>query len=76
MAEVSKNYFVIKMIEGDFLIHVTPYGNATLYVAEIGEDYLVVRAREGDDDVALAWMLTAARKGYAGVRLEHYEDIE
>jgi len=39
-------------------------------VAEIGKDYFVVRAREGNDDVAFAWMLTAARKGYGGVRLE------
>jgi hypothetical protein len=57
-------------IEGEYLIHVTPYGDASLYVAEIGRDYFIVRARDGDPDVAFAWMLTATRKGYSGVRLE------
>ena len=53
-----------------FLVYVTPYGAASLYVAEIGRDYFVVKARAGDADVAFAWRLSATHKGYAGVRLE------
>lgn len=30
----------------------------------------VVKARDGDPNVAFAWRLSAHRKGYAGVRLE------
>jgi len=39
-------------------------------VAEVGKDYFVIRAREGDPNIAFAWRLSATRKGYAGVRLE------
>jgi hypothetical protein len=70
LARVNVDPIFLETIEGDFLIHVTPYGDASLYVAEIGEDYFVIRAGEGRDDVAFAWLLTAARKGYADVRLE------
>jgi hypothetical protein len=45
-------------------------GNASLYVAEVGKDYFVVKTRDGDPNVAFAWRLSAYRKGYAGVRLE------
>ncbi len=58
----------LQTVQGKFLIHVTPYGDASLYVAEIGADYFVVKARDGSPDVSFAWMLTAARKGYGGVR--------
>jgi hypothetical protein len=51
-------------------MHVTPYGDARLYVNEIGRDYFVVRVRESDPDVAFAWRLSAHRKGYDGIRLE------
>lgn len=51
-------------------MQVTPYGDASLYVEEIGQDYFVVKARNGDPDVPFAWRLSASRKGYAGVRLE------
>jgi len=59
----------LETIEGEYLVHVTPYGDASLYVAEVGQDYFVVRARAEDPDVAFAWRLSATRKGYAGVRL-------
>jgi hypothetical protein len=63
----------LETIEGNYLVHVTPYGDASLYVAEIGKDYFVVKAREGDPNAAFAWRLSAYRKGYAGVRLEQVE---
>jgi hypothetical protein len=59
----------LETIEGEYLVHVTPYGDASLYVAEVGREYFVVKARAGDPDVAFAWRLSATRKGYAGVRL-------
>jgi len=56
-------------------VHFTPYGDASFYVAEVGEDYFVVKARAGDADVAFAWRLSATRKGYAGVRLEEVSGL-
>ncbi len=70
VARVDLDPVFLETIEGEFLIHVTPYGPASLYVAEIGEDYFIVRAQEGNPDVSFAWQLTAFRKGYADVRLE------
>ena len=69
-ARVTLEPIFLETIEGDYLIHVTPYGNASLVVADIGVDYFVVKAREGDPNVSFAWRLSATRKGYAGVRLE------
>jgi hypothetical protein len=70
VARVALDPVFLETIEGEYLVHVTPYGDASLYVAEISKDYFVVKAREGDPHVAFAWRLSATRKGYAGVRLE------
>jgi hypothetical protein len=75
MARVELDPVFLETIEGEYLVHVTPYGEAGLYVAEIGRDYFVVKARKGDPDVAFAWRLSAIRKGYAGVRMEQVEDV-
>ena len=69
-ARVMLDPVFLETIEGDYLIHITPYGDASLYLAEVGREYFVVRAREGDPNVAFAWRLSATRKGYAGARLE------
>lgn len=74
VARVTLDPVFLETIEGDYLVHVTPYGDASLYVAEIGKDYFVVKARDGDPNVAFAWRLSAHRKGYAGVRLERVEE--
>jgi hypothetical protein len=74
MARVALDPIFLETIEGEYLVHVTPYGDASLYVAEVGKDYFVVKARDGDPNVAFAWRLSAHRKGYAGVRLEQVED--
>jgi hypothetical protein len=63
----------VETIEGDYLVQVTPYGDASLYVADMDKDYFVVRAREGDQNVSFAWRLSATRKDYAGVRLEQHD---
>ena len=75
VARVELDPIFLETIEGEYLVHVTPYGDASLYVAEVGKDYFVVRAREGDPNIAFAWRLSAHRKGYAGVRLERVEEV-
>ena len=70
LARVTLDPVFLETIEGQYLVHVTPYGDASLYVAEIGKDHFVVKARDGDPNVVFAWRLSAHRKGYAGVRLE------
>lgn len=42
-----------------------------LYVRKIGEDYFVARAREGSDDVAFTWMLTAPGQATTKRELAH-----
>jgi hypothetical protein len=76
VARVELDPIFLETIVGEYLVHVTPYGDASLYVAEIGRDYFVVKAREGDPDAAFAWRLSATRKGYAGVRLEEVGDVD
>jgi hypothetical protein len=61
---------LLETIEGEYLVHVTPYGDASLYVTEVGRDYFVVKARDGNPDVSFTWRLSAHRKGYDWIRLE------
>jgi len=73
VVRVDLDPIFLKTIEGDFLVHITPYGAASLYVSEVGTDYFIVKVREGDPNVAFAWRLSAFRKGYRGVRLERMD---
>jgi len=75
VVRITLDPIFLETIEGDYLVHVTPYGDASLYVAEIGKDCFVVKARDGDPNVTFAWRLSAHRKGYAGIRLEQVEDV-
>ena len=75
VARVGLGPIFLETIEGEYLIHITPYGDASLYVAEVGKEYFVVRAREGDPEAIFAWRLSAHRKGYAGVRLEQIDEL-
>ncbi|MDZ4042542.1 MAG: hypothetical protein U1D96_03505 [Eubacteriales bacterium] len=52
-----------------WLVHLTPCGNANLFVAEVNPASIVIR---GTQDVRFAWSLSAVRKGYAGTWLEEY----
>lgn len=70
VARISLDPIFLETIEGRYIVHVTPYGNATLYVDEIGADYFVVKARENNSNIEFAWRLSAVRKGYQGTRLE------
>ena len=73
LARVVLDPIFLETVEEDFHIHLTPYGDASLYVAEIGADYFVVESQEEGADVDFAWLLTATREGYEGVRLESGE---
>ena len=75
-ARVELDPIFLETIEGNYLVHVTPYGAASLYVAEIGRDYFVVKSLDGLSDIPFAWRLSAPRKGYAGVRLEAQQRME
>jgi hypothetical protein len=73
-ARVVLDPIFLETVEEDFHIHLTPYGDASLYVAEIGADYFVVESQEEGAEVDFAWLLTATREGYEGVRLESAQD--
>ncbi len=75
MARVTLEQAFLDTVDGDFIVHLTPYGDASLYVAEIGKDYFVVKARDGKQNIAFAWRLSAHRKGYSGVQLESVDMI-
>jgi len=62
----------LETIEGELYIYVTPLGPASLYISEKGTNYFVVKSVQGND-VEFNWMVSATRKGYAGVRLEEYK---
>lgn len=70
IARVDLDPVFVETISAPYIITVTPYGNASLYVDKIGTDYFIVKAREGDNQVQFAWRLSAQRKGYTDVRLE------
>ena len=44
VTRVELDPIFLETIEGEYLVHVTPYGDASLYVAEVGREYFVVRA--------------------------------
>ncbi|MFN8485999.1 MAG: hypothetical protein U0350_00325 [Caldilineaceae bacterium] len=69
-ARIELDPVFLETIKPPFIITVTPYGDASLYVAEIGADFFVIKAHAGDPQVAFAWRLSAPRKGYENVRLE------
>jgi hypothetical protein len=75
-ARVVLDPVFLETVADDFHIHLTPYGDASLYVAEIGADYFVVKSQEEGADVDFAWLLTATREGYEGVRLESAAEEE
>ncbi len=63
----------LETIEGNFLVHLTPYSDALLYVSESGDNYFEVTAGQGDPNAEFAWRLSATRKGYVDVRMEEVE---
>lgn len=58
-----------------WFIHVMPYADVDLFVAEIGADYFVVREKGGGttSGARFAWSLSAVRREYAGVRMPEHK---
>lgn len=69
-ARIALDPIFLETVAEDFHVHITPYGDANLYVSEIGADYFVVESQEAGAEVGFSWLLTAARSGYEDVRLE------
>jgi hypothetical protein len=76
VARITLDPVFIQTIVGEYVISVTPYGNAALYVSDIGSGYFEVRSRDGDPNVRFSWRVSAARKGYENVRLEKVDDAQ
>lgn len=55
--------------ETPWIIHLTPYNWLNIRVAEIGDSYFIVEEKDGLSG-KFAWILSATRKGYKGIRLE------
>lgn len=53
-----------------WLVHLTPMANISIYVAEIGINYIVVRESTLTSNDTIFWSLSCVRKGYAGTWLE------
>jgi len=51
-------------------IHLTPYDDVSLYVAEIGDSYFIVKERNSGNTTGaeFTWSLSATRKNYAHIR--------
>lgn len=51
------------------------YGDNSVYIADVGEDYFVVKERNGGaSNNKVIWRLEATRKNYAGIRLMEVVD--
>ena len=70
IARIDLDPVVASAIAQPYIIHLTPYADAALYVAETGDGYFIVKARDGEVAAQFAWRLSAPRRGYEQVRLE------
>jgi phage minor structural protein len=56
-----------------WLIHLTPYADTDVFVAEIGLTYFIVKERNGGiSSGQFAWSLSAVRKGFANTRMDEF----
>jgi hypothetical protein len=70
-ATVALDPVFAQLIEQDpdsYVITLTPYGDASLYISDIGPTQFDIRARNGES-VRFAWRFSAIRKGYRDERL-------
>ncbi|OPY59454.1 MAG: hypothetical protein A4E55_00224 [Pelotomaculum sp. PtaU1.Bin035] len=54
----------------------TPKGPFTLYEAEIGDTYFVIKSHEPEVNDKFSWVLFAVRKNMAGIRLQKRPELE
>ena len=58
-------------------IFCTPYADIGLYIAEIGENYIIIRERDGGvSNSYFSWSMSAYRKGFAHLRMKEYNAEE
>jgi hypothetical protein len=60
----------LETVEGTPTVHLTPYGDSLIYVAQVSRDQFVVRCGRGAKDVTFAWQVSYRRKGFGDVRME------
>lgn len=65
-----KHYFKPDSEGNEWLIFLSPYGDVDLSVADIGDDYFIIKERKGGTSTGaeFTWSLSATRKGYAMIR--------
>ncbi|MEC1778393.1 phage tail protein [Schinkia azotoformans] len=61
--------------ETPWLIRLNKYDDVDLYISEIGNDYFVVKERNGKSG-KFTWELSAIRKNYKNVRLDQYDEVD
>lgn len=76
-ATIKNGYALVRLdpifletIEGERIVHLTPYGKESLYVSKVAPTFFVVRSLSGKGDGTFAWRLSAKRRGFANRRLE------
>ena len=57
-------------LDSRWYIQLTPYADVDLYVSEIGDDYFIIKERNGGNSTGaeFTWSLSATRKDYAMIR--------
>jgi hypothetical protein len=70
VATITLDPIFMQTIEGEYIVHVTAYGHASLYVDDIQTGSFAVRVQSGAQNVKFAWRLSALRKGFGKIRLE------
>jgi len=79
-ATVKLDPIFLECIEPDtdltpWQVWVECYGDNSVYVADVGEDYFIVKERNGGtSNNKIIWRLEATRKNYAGIRLMEVVD--
>jgi len=69
-ARVELDPIYVAAVSPPYVIHLTPYADMLIYVAEVGDEYFLVKAREGNLNGEFAWRVSARRAGYEEFRLE------
>ncbi len=63
----------VSTAEGDYTVHLTAYGKASLYAEAQYDDRFVVKSADGSD-VRFSWQVSALRRGYEQYRLEEWNN--
>jgi len=75
VAVVKLDPVFLQTIEGGYLVHLTPYADASLYVARTGRGSFVVKSSRGDRNAPFVWQLSATSKGGKGMRMREVKGV-